>query len=209
MVDDPPGIETNKLDGLYLRLLRELPRSLVEELPWMEPVEVNDLEKIYDRLMTCHLITPGLAYMPPGVLCTAMELEPDMGVFLWNMIEGGMPLEGLVWCTLMGRDMIVDVLHPDALPQYTHPEGRVHALMFPLVYLLQQYLVTEGTVEQMWRPRYKDGENELDDSQLNYYCSYVGVTSYRFVEFIDAFTSQMKKMLSVLNESVFVKLGLH
>eukprot|EP00971_Amphidinium_carterae_P252827 5019544-Amphidinium_carterae.1 len=72
-----------------------------------------------------------MASLPPGVLSAALELDPDMGVFLWNMILGGMPMEGLVWTTLMGRELLQDVMHPDALPHYQHPEGRVHALMFP------------------------------------------------------------------------------
>eukprot|EP00971_Amphidinium_carterae_P072472 1433623-Amphidinium_carterae.4 len=59
-VDELPGIKVQKLDGLFLRLLRSLPRSLVEELPWMEPVSQRDLEVVYDRLITAQLVTPGL-----------------------------------------------------------------------------------------------------------------------------------------------------
>eukprot|EP00971_Amphidinium_carterae_P270292 5362937-Amphidinium_carterae.1 len=77
MIDDPPGIEMTKLDGLYLRLLKDLPRSLVEGLPWMEPVNEKDLEVLYDRLMTLSMLTPGLAHSPPGVLATGMELDPE------------------------------------------------------------------------------------------------------------------------------------
>eukprot|EP00971_Amphidinium_carterae_P334070 6469153-Amphidinium_carterae.1 len=77
MIDDPPGIETTKLDGLYLRLLKDLPRSIVEELPWMEPVNEKDLEVVYDRLMTLSMLTPGLAHSPPGVLSQGMEMDPE------------------------------------------------------------------------------------------------------------------------------------
>eukprot|EP00971_Amphidinium_carterae_P087474 1730661-Amphidinium_carterae.1 len=94
-VDELPGITVQKLDGLFLRLLRSLPRSLAEELPWMEPVSLRDLEVVYDKLIIAQLVTPGMAYLPPGVLCTSMELELEMGIFLWNMILGGMPMEGL------------------------------------------------------------------------------------------------------------------
>eukprot|EP00971_Amphidinium_carterae_P204198 4052104-Amphidinium_carterae.2 len=59
-VDELPGITVQKLDALFLRLLRSLPRSLVEELPWMEPVSLRDLEVVYDRLITAQLVTPGL-----------------------------------------------------------------------------------------------------------------------------------------------------
>eukprot|EP00971_Amphidinium_carterae_P109922 2177521-Amphidinium_carterae.1 len=55
------GAET----GLSSRMLR----SLVE-LPWMEPVSLRDLEVVYERLITAQLVTPRLAYLPPGVLCT-------------------------------------------------------------------------------------------------------------------------------------------
>eukprot|EP00971_Amphidinium_carterae_P080192 1586954-Amphidinium_carterae.1 len=87
-VDELPGIAVQKLDGLYLRLLRSFPRSLVEELPWMEPVTQKNLEVVYDKLITLQLLTPGMAYLPPGVLSAALELDPEMGVFLWNMILG-------------------------------------------------------------------------------------------------------------------------
>eukprot|EP00971_Amphidinium_carterae_P218329 4333389-Amphidinium_carterae.1 len=43
-VDELPGVAVQKLDGLYLRLLRSLPRSLVEEMPWMEAVTQKNLE---------------------------------------------------------------------------------------------------------------------------------------------------------------------
>eukprot|EP00971_Amphidinium_carterae_P279442 5547407-Amphidinium_carterae.2 len=49
-------------------------------------------------------------------------------------------------------------MHPDALGWYQHPEGRPHALMFPLIYLLQQFLMTDGTSEEVWRPQYRDGD---------------------------------------------------
>eukprot|EP00971_Amphidinium_carterae_P008563 168905-Amphidinium_carterae.1 len=65
-VDELPGITVQKLDGLYLRLLRSFARSLVEELPWMEPVTPKDLEVVYDKLITLQLLTPGMAYLPPG-----------------------------------------------------------------------------------------------------------------------------------------------
>eukprot|EP00971_Amphidinium_carterae_P301157 5983323-Amphidinium_carterae.7 len=141
-----------------------------------------------------------------------MELEPEMGIFLWNMILGGMPMEGLVWTTLIGRELLQDVMHPDALGYYQHPEGRPHALMFPLVYLLQQFLMTEGTSEEIWRPQYKDGDGpdgELNDSKLSQLCLYVGVTSFRFMEFMEAFTTQMKKMLGALREEIFSRHGLN
>eukprot|EP00971_Amphidinium_carterae_P144399 2861758-Amphidinium_carterae.1 len=83
-----------------------------------------------------------------------------MGLFLWHMILGGMPMEGLIWTTLISRNHIGDVTHPDALDWYLHPEGRAHALMFPLVYLLQQFLTPEGASEAMWRPRFKDGDGD-------------------------------------------------
>eukprot|EP00971_Amphidinium_carterae_P254374 5049959-Amphidinium_carterae.1 len=83
-----------------------------------------------------------------------------MGLFLWNMILGGMPMEGLIWTTLIFRNHIGDVMHPDALDWYLHPKERAHALMFPLVYLLQQFLTSEGTSEAMWRPRFKDGDGD-------------------------------------------------
>eukprot|EP00971_Amphidinium_carterae_P124363 2463548-Amphidinium_carterae.1 len=67
-VDELPGITVQKMVDLFLRLLKSLPRSLVEELPWMEPVSLRDLEVVYDRL--AQLVTPGMAYLPPGVLCT-------------------------------------------------------------------------------------------------------------------------------------------
>eukprot|EP00971_Amphidinium_carterae_P106140 2102047-Amphidinium_carterae.1 len=110
-----------------------------------------------------------------------------------------MPMEGLVW---------TDVMHPDALPYYQHPEGRPHALMFPLIYLLQQLLMTDGTSEEVWRPQYRDGDGVLNDVKLSKYCQYVGVTSFRFLEFLEAFTSQMKKMLGVLKEDMFSRYGL-
>eukprot|EP00971_Amphidinium_carterae_P137805 2731201-Amphidinium_carterae.1 len=94
-------------------------------------------------------------------------------------------------------------MHPDALPYYQHPEGRPHALMFPLIYLLQQFLISDGTSEEVWRPHYRDGEGGINDNNLASYCQYVGVTSYRFLEFLEAFTSQMKKMLGVLKEDMF------
>eukprot|EP00971_Amphidinium_carterae_P281141 5582199-Amphidinium_carterae.1 len=59
-VDELPGIAVQKLDGLYLRLLRSFPRSLVEELPWMEPVTQKNLEVVYDKLITLQLLTPGM-----------------------------------------------------------------------------------------------------------------------------------------------------
>eukprot|EP00971_Amphidinium_carterae_P111363 2205854-Amphidinium_carterae.1 len=59
-VDELPGIALQKLDGLYLRLLRTFPRSLVEELPWMEPVPQKNLEVVYDKLITLQLLTPGM-----------------------------------------------------------------------------------------------------------------------------------------------------
>eukprot|EP00971_Amphidinium_carterae_P102434 2027984-Amphidinium_carterae.1 len=173
----------------------------------MEPIKASDLEVVYDRLMTSCLITPGLAHTPPGVLTTGMELEPELGLFLWNMILGGMPMEGLVWTTLMGKDLLQDAIHPDALPVYTHPEGRPHSIMFPLIYLLQHFLMTDGRDGEVWQPRYKDGDGELDDSNLSFWCTYVGVTSHRFVEFLDAFSGQMKKMLSTLNSGVFERYG--
>eukprot|EP00971_Amphidinium_carterae_P040966 804656-Amphidinium_carterae.1 len=121
-----------------------------------------------------------------------------------------MPMEGLVWTTLMGRELLQDVMHPDALPNYQHPEGRVHALMFPVIYLLQQFLTTEGTAEEVWRPNYRDqSKSGINDSALAKYCEYVGVTSFRFLEFLEAFTSQMKKMLIVLKENMFTRLGLN
>eukprot|EP00971_Amphidinium_carterae_P188242 3736607-Amphidinium_carterae.1 len=110
LVDEPPGIEVTKLDGLYLRLLKDLPGSVVEDLPWMEPIKASDLEVVYDRLMTSYLITPGLAHTPPGVFTIGMELEPELGIFLWNMILGGMPMEGLVWTTLVGKYLLQDVV---------------------------------------------------------------------------------------------------
>eukprot|EP00971_Amphidinium_carterae_P348398 6490467-Amphidinium_carterae.1 len=188
MVDDPPGIEMTKLDGLYLRLLKDLPRSVVEELPWMEPIDASDLEVVYDRLMTLSMITPGLAHTPPGVLSTGMELDPEQGLFLWNMILGGMPMEGLVWTTLIGKDLLQDAIHPDALNNDGVPGLRAG---------------TPG-----WQPRYKDGSGELDDSFLNKWCQYVGVTSYHFVEFLEAFATQMKKMLHTLKSEVFEKHGI-
>eukprot|EP00971_Amphidinium_carterae_P214332 4253611-Amphidinium_carterae.8 len=206
-VDELPGIKVQKLDGLFLRLLKSLPRSLVEGLPWMEPMSTRDLEVVYDRLITNHLVTPGLAYLPPGVLSTSLELEPEMGIFLWNMILGGMPMEGLIWTTLIGRDVLNDVMHPDAIDYYLHPEGRAHALMFPLVYLLQQFLTPEGTSETMRRPRFKDGDGDVNDAQLSQLCSYVGVTSFRFMEFMDAFTTEMKKRLTTLSRNIFSKYG--
>eukprot|EP00971_Amphidinium_carterae_P066270 1312323-Amphidinium_carterae.2 len=212
LVDEPLGIEMAKLDGLYLRLLKDLPRSVVEELPWMEQIKPSDLTVVYDRLMTSSMITPGLAHTPPGVLATGMELDPELGLFLWHMILGGMPMEGLVWTTLMGKDLLQDVIHPDALPMYTHPEGRPHSIMFPLIYLLQHFLLADRTIptpsgsradgapsgsradgapsgsradgerdgseREVWQPRYKDGDGELDDSNLSYWCTYVGVTSH-------------------------------
>eukprot|EP00971_Amphidinium_carterae_P162517 3221925-Amphidinium_carterae.1 len=130
-----------------------------------------------------------------------------MGIFLWNMILGGMPMEGLIWTTLISRNQIGDVMHPDAMDWYLHPEGRAHALMFPLVYLLQQFLTPEGTSEAMWRPRFKDGDGDVNDAYLSQLCSYVGVTSFRFMEFMDAFITQMKKMLDVLSLDIFSKFG--
>eukprot|EP00971_Amphidinium_carterae_P145105 2874847-Amphidinium_carterae.1 len=98
-------------------------------------------------------------------------------------------------------------MHPDALDWYHHPEGRAHALMFPLVYLLQQFLTPEGTSEAMWRPRFKDGDGDVNDAYLSQLCSYVGVTSFRFMDFMDVFITQMKKMLAVLSEDIFSKFG--
>eukprot|EP00971_Amphidinium_carterae_P264805 5252849-Amphidinium_carterae.1 len=101
-------------------------------------------------------------------------------------------------------------MHPDALPNYQHPEGRVHALMFPMIYLLQQFLTTEGTADEVWRPNYRDqSQSVINDSALAKYCEYVGVTSFRFLEFLEAFTSQMKKMLTVLKENMFTCLGVN
>eukprot|EP00971_Amphidinium_carterae_P340268 6478511-Amphidinium_carterae.1 len=59
-VDELPGVKVQKLDSLFLRLLKSLPRSLVEGLPWMEPMSTRDLEVVCDRLTTNHLVTPGL-----------------------------------------------------------------------------------------------------------------------------------------------------
>eukprot|EP00971_Amphidinium_carterae_P235115 4665621-Amphidinium_carterae.1 len=61
------------------------------------------------------MITSGLTHTPPGILSTGMEMDPEQGLFLWNMILGGMPMEGLVWTTLMEKDLLQDVIHPDAL----------------------------------------------------------------------------------------------
>eukprot|EP00971_Amphidinium_carterae_P332840 6467208-Amphidinium_carterae.2 len=130
-----------------------------------------------------------------------------MGIFLWNMILGGMPMEGLIWTTLIGRELLTDVMHPDAMDYYLHPEGRAHALMFPLVSLLQQFLTPEGTSETMWKPRFKDGDGDVNDAHLSQLCSYVGVTSFRFMEFMDAFITQMKKMLTTLSRDIFSKFG--
>eukprot|EP00971_Amphidinium_carterae_P313395 6228230-Amphidinium_carterae.1 len=69
--------------------------------------------------------------------------------------------------------------------------------------------MTEGRAGEVWQPRYKDGDGELDDSWLTYWCSYVGVTSHRFVEFLDAFSSQMKKMLTTLRGSMFERHGVN
>eukprot|EP00971_Amphidinium_carterae_P128851 2552025-Amphidinium_carterae.1 len=157
-VDELPGVKVQKLDGVYIKMLKSLPRSLIEGLPWMEPMSTRDLEVVYDRLISNFLVTPGLAYLPPGVLSASLELDPEMGNFMWNMILGGMPMEGLIWTTLISRNQLGDVMHPDAMDWYLHPEGRVHALMFPLVYLLQQFLTPEGTSDAMWRPRFKDGD---------------------------------------------------
>eukprot|EP00971_Amphidinium_carterae_P177294 3515924-Amphidinium_carterae.4 len=110
------------------------------------------------------MITPGLAHTPPGVLSTGMELDPEQGLFLWNMILGGMPMAGLVWTTLIGKELLQDVIHPDALNVYTHPEGRPHSIMFPIIYLLKNFLMMEGREGEVWQPRYKDGSGELDDS---------------------------------------------
>eukprot|EP00971_Amphidinium_carterae_P337537 6474391-Amphidinium_carterae.1 len=118
-----------------------------------------------------------------------------------------MPMEGLIWTTLISRDLLNDVMHPDAMDYYLHPEGKVHALMFPLAYLLQQFLTPEGTSEAMWRPRFKDGDGDVNDAHLSQRCSYVGVTSFRFMEFMDAFINQMKKMLTTLGRDIFSKYG--
>eukprot|EP00971_Amphidinium_carterae_P218859 4344126-Amphidinium_carterae.1 len=61
-----------------------------------------------------------------------------------------MPMEGLAWTTLIGKDMLQDVIHPDALNVYTHPEGRPHSIMFPIIFLLKRFLMTEGG--EVWQP---------------------------------------------------------
>eukprot|EP00971_Amphidinium_carterae_P104170 2062918-Amphidinium_carterae.1 len=91
----------------------------------MEPMSTRDLEVVYDRLISNFLVTPGLA-------------EHDLGR------------------NANGRTHLDNAHHPQPAERrdaprryglYLHPEGRAHALMFPLVYLLQQFLTPEGTSE--------------------------------------------------------------
>eukprot|EP00971_Amphidinium_carterae_P218066 4328997-Amphidinium_carterae.1 len=65
-VDELPGVKVQKLDAIYIKMLKSLPRSLVEGMPWMEPMDPRELEVVYDRLISNFLVTPGLAYLPPG-----------------------------------------------------------------------------------------------------------------------------------------------
>eukprot|EP00971_Amphidinium_carterae_P266209 5280440-Amphidinium_carterae.3 len=101
-----------------------------------------------------------------------------------------MPMEGLVWTTLLGRELLQDVMHPDALPHYQHPEGRPHALMFPLFVAAN----------------FDDGRN-IRGSMYGDHNTETGTVE--FLEFLEAFTSHMKKMLGVLKESMFNQYGLN
>eukprot|EP00971_Amphidinium_carterae_P301459 5989683-Amphidinium_carterae.1 len=51
-VDELPGVKVQKLDAVYIKMLKSLPRSLVEGLPWMEPMDLKELEVVYDRLIS-------------------------------------------------------------------------------------------------------------------------------------------------------------
>eukprot|EP00971_Amphidinium_carterae_P042296 831121-Amphidinium_carterae.1 len=139
-VDKLPKVKVQKLDAVYIKMLKSLPQSLLEGLPWIKPMGTKDLKVVYDRLIFNFLVTLGLAYLPSSVLSANLELDPEMGIFLWHMILKEMPMEELIWTTLIFRNQIGDVMHPDAMDWYFHPpEERAHALMFPLVYLLQQF----------------------------------------------------------------------
>eukprot|EP00971_Amphidinium_carterae_P199519 3959771-Amphidinium_carterae.2 len=161
-VDELPGVKVQKLDEPA-----EEPCGRIALDGTYGP---RDLEVVY-RLITTHLVTPSLAYLPPGVLSTSLELEPEMGIFLWNMILGGMPMEGLVWSTLVGRNLLQDVMHPDAMNYYLHPEGRAHALMFPLnlspstiLDAKRNFRVNVDTTIQGWRWRLSGCLHDSDEA---------------------------------------------